>query len=178
MQSVAICCNYQCTPAIAICAHQREATLQPASQNVSQTHTCANDLPPSSGVRVSSTCWMSCRSRPLTPPEAERAPQEATVIQLCNVRSRYRRGLAATFDETEHDLNHGLRNLHHLVAFTAAATSALSCSTGDKMENIKTRVPEESTHRGRPLCRRSPAYLPHVPFNHNKLPCRRHWRLF
>ena len=70
--------------------------------------------------------------------EAERAATEAeqAVIQLCKGRNGYRR-LAATC-EAENDLNHGLRHLHNSVGSIAAATSALSCGTGDRMGNEKT----------------------------------------
>ena len=66
--------------------------------------------------------------------EADRAVKEAAVAQR-NVdqalthpgrtRNGYR-SLATTFDDAESDLNHGLRNLHHVVLSTATATKAWS----------------------------------------------------
>ena len=42
---------------------------------------------------------------------------------------------ATSFDEAELDLNEGLHKLHQLVAATVSATGALSCGTGNRMEN-------------------------------------------
>ena len=75
------------------------------------------------------------------------------MIQLCSARNERRR-LAAALDEAEIDLHHGLRKVEP----TAAATSALSCATGDndgEREDVPGRGPDDTGPRGTKCTRRN-----------------------
>ena len=65
--------------------------------------------------------------------EAQREAERGTA-QLIGTRSACRT-LAKSFDEAMAELNEGVREIHQLVASTAAATGALSCGTGNRLDN-------------------------------------------
>ena len=73
--------------------------------------------------------------------EAERAAKEVDQAMAQPGSTRNGDGaLAAVFDEAENDLNDSLRNLHQVAESTAAALVALSCGTGDRMDNVRTSL--------------------------------------
>ena len=69
--------------------------------------------------------------------------------QLLNCATR---GTGIALDETEADLNHGLRNV--LVLVVASATAALSCGTGERLEIERTYSHSAMTNVGVNLERR------------------------
>ena len=59
---------------------------------------------------------------------------DVVMTLLSRTRNTFRT-LATSFDEVEVDLNEGLHQIRQLVAATTSDTGALSCGTGDRMDN-------------------------------------------